>query len=186
VPLAGNSQEGEPIIKPAPEAPIVAEQPAQQAPEVPTAPVQRHIKPSRIVIESIGVDYQPVPVDSSATVLDHDVAWFNQSAGPGEGENIVFWAHVLRFTNAPNIPAPFADVQTLPIGTQITVYDAGGVAHYYAVKDKIEVTPDQSQYMYEYGREAVTLISCIGDNVIGENGGVVDKTHRLITIAEPV
>jgi len=54
------------------------------------------------------------------------------------------------------------------------------------VREKIEVTPDQSQYMYEYGREAVTLISCIGDNVIGENGGVVDKTYRLITIAEPV
>jgi sortase (surface protein transpeptidase) len=144
---------------------------------------------ARLVIDSIGVDYRVVGVGMDArgdlVVPDHDVGWYADSAVPGNGDNVVFWAHVLRFENAPGIPAPFEHLKDLPIGARVTVYDDAGDAHQYAVTHQIAVTPDQVEYILPVGRERVTMVSCYGKNVI-VNGSVVDMSHRLITIAEPV
>src|SRR5262245_23239687 len=63
--------------------------------------------PTRIVIDDINLDYRPVSVGLDKHLIpvvpEHDVGWYNLSSGPGEGDNIVFWGHVLRFTNAPKI-----------------------------------------------------------------------------------
>jgi hypothetical protein len=121
--------------------------------------------PTRLVIGSIGLDKSVVGVGTNASgeliVPDHDIGWYTASAAPGQGENVVFWAHVLRFRNAPKIPAPFERLKELPIGARVTVYD------------------DLPQ-----GRELVTMVSCYGQSVIVD-GSVVDMSHRLITIAEP-
>jgi hypothetical protein len=45
--------------------------------------------------------------------------------------------------------------------------------------------PNEVQYVLPQGRELLTLVSCIGDRVY-VGGEVVDMSHRLITIAEPV
>ena len=144
---------------------------------------------TRLVIDSIGLDYQTVGVgvdyNGNPIVPDHDVGWVNGSAAPGNGDNVVFWGHVLRFMNAPDIPAPFARVKELPIGARVTVYDDMGVAHAYAVTQQLAVTPDQVEYILPIGRERVTLVSCYGQDVI-VGGAVVDMSHRLITIAEPI
>jgi sortase (surface protein transpeptidase) len=144
---------------------------------------------TRLVIDSIGLDYRTVAVGTDAhgspIVPDHDVGWYNASAAPGAGENVVFWGHVLRFRSAPRIPAPFEHVKELPLGARVTVYDDLGVAHQYAVTQQVTVTPDQVQYILPVGRERVTMVSCYGQDVI-VNGSVVDMSHRLITIAEPV
>lgn len=116
-------------------------------------------------------------------VLDHDVGWYLYSAKPGQGENIVLWGHVLRFRKAPHIPAPFADVERLAIGSEILLYSADGAVFRYVVARKERVTPDQVQYILPTGDERLTLVSCIGDRVIVE--GNVELTHRLITIAVP-
>jgi sortase (surface protein transpeptidase) len=143
----------------------------------------------RLVIDSIGLDYQVVSVGMDArgnlAVPDHDVGWYADSAAPGNGDNVVFWAHVLRFAHAPGVPAPFEHLKELPIGARVTVYDDAGAAHEYAVTQQVTVTPDQVEYILPTGRERVTLVSCYGQNVI-VNGSVVDMSHRLITIAEPV
>ena len=157
-------------------------------PAAPPEPI-RASAATRLAIDSIGLDYPAVGVgvdyNGNPIVPDHDVGWFNGSAAPGNGDNVVFWGHVLRFMNAPDIPAPFARVKELPIGARVTVYDDMGVAHAYAVTQQLAVTPDQVEYILPIGRERVTLVSCYGQDVI-VGGAVVDMSHRLITIAEPI
>lgn len=144
--------------------------------------------PARIVIESIaldwpivsvGLDKQRVPI-----VPDHDVGWYNLSARPGEGDNVVLWGHVLRFRSAPNTPAPFAKLKQLEPGSEVVLYDQGGTAFVYRVTKQVWVKPDEIQHILPQGKELVTMVSCIGDKVISE-GEVIDMSHRLLTIAEP-
>jgi sortase (surface protein transpeptidase) len=145
--------------------------------------------PVRLMIPVVGIDGATVSVglDENAVpiVPKHDIGWYNLSATPGNGENVVFWGHVLRFTDAPQIPAPFARLREAPLGADVLVYTADGVEHRYQIVEQVWVTPDQVQYILPQGREVVTMVSCIGDQVV-ENGEVVEMTHRLITIAAPV
>jgi LPXTG-site transpeptidase (sortase) family protein len=128
---------------------------------------------------SVGLDRNRIPV-----VPDHDVGWYNLSAGPGQGDNIVLWGHVLRFKATPKIPAPFARLKELSLGANLTLYSADGTAHAYQVIETVMVTPDKVEYILPKGRELLTLVSCIGDKVVAEDS--VEMSHRLITIAAPV
>jgi LPXTG-site transpeptidase (sortase) family protein len=127
---------------------------------------------------SVGLDENRVPI-----VLPHDIGWYNLSAQPGQGENIVLWGHVLRFKAQPKVPAPFARLKELSIGAPLTLYGADGSAHDYVVVDQVLVTPSEVKYILPQGRELVTLVSCIGDKVVVNRE--VEMTHRLITIAAP-
>ncbi len=158
-----------------------------------TAPVDQQVavspaQPVRLQIPAIKLDYKPVSVgldkNNVPIVPRHDVGWYNLSAMPGQGENIVFWGHVLRFKNRPNIPAPFARVKELKPGAEIILTTATGQTAYYKVTTAVQVTPDQVSYILPTGKEQVTLVSCIGDNVIVQ--GSVTKKYRLVTIAERV
>jgi LPXTG-site transpeptidase (sortase) family protein len=157
-------------------------QPAEQ--EEPGQPGE----PIRIVIDAVGIDHQIVSVGLDKKrvpiVPDHDVGWYNLSAQPGQGDNIVLWGHVLRFRQTPKIPAPFARVKEVKPGASVVLYDQAGKAHNYVVKQQIWVLPNEVEYILPKNKEMVTLVSCIGDKVIN-NGEVVDESHRLITIAEP-
>jgi len=144
-------------------------------------------KPVRIVIPDIdmdrplfqvGIDAETVPI-----VPKHDAGWYEGSARPGQGGNIVLWGHALRFKDSPEIPAPFGQLQKLHPGAQIVLYTAEGTAYKYTVAQQIWVTPDQVEYIRPKGSERVTLISCIGDKIMTKRG--IDMTHRLVTIAEP-
>ena len=128
---------------------------------------------------SVGLDKNRIPI-----VPNHDIGWYNLSARPGEGDNIVLWGHVLRFREAPKIPAPFARIKQLKPGASVKLYDRDGNIHAYVVTRQVWVTPDQVEYILPKGREMVTMVSCIGDKII-QDGEVVDESHRLITIAEP-
>jgi hypothetical protein len=145
-------------------------------------------EPTRIVIEAVGMDQQIVSVGLDKKrvpiVPDHDVGWYNLSAQPGQGDNVVLWGHVLRFRQTPKIPAPFARVKEVKPGAALVLYDQAGKAHNYVVKQQIWVLPSEVEYILPKDKEMITLVSCIGDKVIN-NGEVVDESHRLITIAEP-
>jgi LPXTG-site transpeptidase (sortase) family protein len=158
---------------------------AQAAPAL--APKPAPSDPVRIVIPaidldrpllSVGLDKRRVPI-----VPKHDIGWYNLSATPARGENVVLWGHVLRFKATPKIPAPFARLKELEIGARMTLYTADGKAHRYVVVEKVWAKPDQVEYILPKGRELVTLVSCIGDKVVAN--GSVEMTHRLITIAAP-
>jgi LPXTG-site transpeptidase (sortase) family protein len=145
-------------------------------------------KPVRIVIPDIdmdrpllqvGIDAETVPI-----VPKHDAGWYEGSARPGEGGNIVLWGHALRFRDTPEIPAPFGQLQKLNPGAQLVLYTSEGTAHVYRIEQQIWATPDQVDYIRPKGSERVTLISCIGDKIMTKRG--MDMTHRLVTIAKPV
>lgn len=153
----------------------------------PAEPVASASEPASIEIDqidldrklmSVGLDKNRVPI-----VPKHDIAWYNLSAKPGQGENVVMWGHVLRFKNAPNIPAPFARLKEVPVGARITVQTADGTKHNYIVSEKVYAKPEQVEYILPTGSERLTLVSCIGDKVVVD--GSVEMTHRLITIAVP-
>jgi sortase (surface protein transpeptidase) len=145
-------------------------------------------EPTRIVIDAVGIDQKIVSVGLDKKrvpiVPDHDVGWYNLSAQPGQGDNIVLWGHVLRFRQTPKIPAPFARLKELKPGAAVVLYDQQGNAHNYVVKKQIWVLPNEVDYILPKDKEMITMVSCIGDKVIN-NGEVVDESHRLITIAEP-
>ena len=145
--------------------------------------------PVRIVAGAIDLDARIVAVGLDANrapiVPDHDVGWYNRSSVPGGGENVVLWGHVLRFRHALHIPAPFGRLKELEPGARITLYDAAGKSREYVLTRKVLARPHEVQYILPQGRELLTLVSCYGDRVyVGDE--VVDMTHRLISIAEPV
>jgi LPXTG-site transpeptidase (sortase) family protein len=151
------------------------------------APTLEHSQPVRIVIADIGMDQPLVAVglDERAVpiVPKHDAGWFEYSARPGTGDNIVLWGHALRFKDSPQIPAPFGQLQKLRTGAMIVLYDKANTAHSYTITQQVWATPDQIDYILPKKEERLTLISCIGDKIITSRG--VDMTHRLVTIARP-
>jgi sortase (surface protein transpeptidase) len=171
-------------------------QPTARIPALPLATAQPapspkpHHEPTRLVIDDIALDQPLIPVgldaDTTPIVPKHDAGWFTQSARPGQGENIVLWGHALRFRDQPGIPAPFGRLNELKLGARMLLYDAMGKAYTYTITHQLWVTPDQVTYISPTGKERVTMVSCIGDQVIGRDGMVVNMTHRLITIAEPL
>jgi LPXTG-site transpeptidase (sortase) family protein len=103
---------------------------------------------------------------------------------PGQGSNIVFWGHVLRWLDSPAIPAPFARLHELRPGKSIIVITTAGQEHRYRVTQQVQVRPEDVEYILPTATERVTLVSCIGDKVIRQ--GTLSKEYRLITIAEPI
>ncbi|MDQ5852262.1 MAG: class F sortase, partial [Chloroflexota bacterium] len=104
-------------------------------------------------------------------------------ARPGEGSNVVFWGHVLRWRSQPKIPAPFARLHELQPGARVTVVTVDGRVRRYHVTRQVWVRPSEVQYILPTDSERITLVSCIGDKVI--RNGELTKEFRLITIAEP-
>jgi len=144
--------------------------------------------PVRIIIDAVGLDHSVVAVGLDEQripiVPRHDVGWYQLSAQPGAGDNVVLWGHVLRFADTPDAAAPFARLHELGAGSRIRIETEQGGSYAYTVEEQIWATPDQVEYILPQGSERLTLVSCIGDQVI-VNGSVEDMTHRLITIARP-
>ncbi len=144
--------------------------------------------PVRLKIAAIGLNQPLVSVgldrNRRPIVPKHDVGWYNLSARPGQSENVVMWGHVLRWKDSPAVPAPFARLKEVKVGAEVVVVRNDGRVHRYAVTRKVWVRPTQVQYILPVGSERLTLVSCIGDNVI--KNGSLTKEYRLITIAEPV
>jgi sortase (surface protein transpeptidase) len=182
------------VEQPTPDATSTPE-PAVLAPDVaPPTPVAQPAaptgasQPARLLVPDIGLDTAPVAVGLDERripiVPRHDVGWFSGGAAPGQSSNVVFWGHVLRWKDAPSIPAPFARVHELQPGAELIVVTADGTKHLYRVTQQIQVRPEDVQYIYPTTQERVTLVSCIGDNVILD--GTLTKEFRLVTIAEPI
>jgi LPXTG-site transpeptidase (sortase) family protein len=143
--------------------------------------------PERLVIPAINVDLQPVPVGLDEQRLPlvprHDVGWFTGSAQPGQGSNVIFWGHVLRWKDTPNTAAPFERLHELQPGAEITVF-SNNQAQRYEVTEQIQVRPENVAYLLPTAEERLTFVSCIGDNVIVT--GTLTKEFRLVTIAKPI
>ena len=164
--------------------------PTVATPTPPTPRVSVQLRPpARIVIGAIALDRPLLAVgldqESTPIVPKHDAGWFTGSAVPGQGDNVVLWGHALRFRDSPDVPAPFGRLSELKPGASIVLYDDQGGQHDYTLTRQVWATPDQVDYILPQGRERLTLISCIGQQVIAGDGAVVSMSHRLVTIAEP-
>jgi hypothetical protein len=99
------------------------------------------------------------------------VAWYRQSARPGESGNVVMGGHVDYWTVGP---AVFSGLGTLAEGEEIKVTDAAGNAYTYSVEwarayPVADLTPGQLREIVGPTEEpSLTLITC---------GGVFDR-HR--------
>lgn len=167
-------------------APTATSQPTPTP--VPIATPQPPAAITRLQIPALNLDVAPLPVGLDAqgvpVVPRHDVGWYAASALPGQGSNIVFWGHVLRWRDTPQIAAPFERIHELPQGAEVLITTADGRRHRYQVTQQIEVQPVTTAYLLPTPFERVTLVSCIGDNVIVD--GTLTKALRLVTLAEPV
>ena len=161
--------------------------PAAPSPDGKAALAAANATPVRLKIAAIGLNQPLVSVgldrNRKPIVPKHNVAWYNRSARPGQGENVVMWGHVLRWKDAPRVPAPFARLQELKVGAEVGVVMSDGRTHRYRVTRKVWARPSEVHYVLPVGSERLTLVSCIGDNVI--KNGTLTKEFRLITIAEP-
>ena len=94
------------------------------------------------------------------------VAWYLQSARPGESGNVVMGGHVDYWTVGPAI---FSGLGTLAEGEEIEVTDAAGNAYAYAVEwvrayPVTEITPDQlREIVGPTDHPSLTLITCSGE-----------------------
>ena len=169
------------------EPPALAPAVAAPTPDADSSPVEAS-EPARLIIPAIAVDAAPraVGLDERRVpiVPKHEVGWFQNSAVPGQGSNVVFWGHVLRWKDSPSIPAPFARLSELQKGAEVVVVTAAGEQHHFRVTKRVQVRPNQVDYILLTTSERVTLVSCIDDTVIMD--GRVSKAWRLIVIAEPV
>lgn len=151
-----------------------------------TPPAGSHL--TRLDIPDIGLDVQPIAVgldDQQVPIVPrHDVGWFESSALPGQGSNIVLWGHVLRWKDSPDTAAPFERIHELKPGAEIVLETEDRQPRRYRVTQQVQVRPENTSYLAPTPGERVTLISCIGDNVI--DNGTLTKEFRLVTIAMPV
>ncbi len=116
---------------------------------------------------------------------DLNVAWFNESALPDGGDNIVMYGHDLGV---------FMNLHFVEIGNLITVY-LDEVPYYYVIS-KIMIVPDAGisyeervelgRLILPQGREMVTLVTCYGFNlssrliVIGERTNESGISHSAV------
>jgi hypothetical protein len=184
-----------PTLTPEPYAAISPEPYAAISPEPPTltpepyAAISPEMRvPQRIIVGSIGLDRGLVSVGLDAAdfpvVPDHDVAWYNRSARPGGGDNVVVWGHALRFRNAPDLAAPLERMKLASVGDSVQIVTADGASFAYVIREQVWARPDEVGYILPKGVELLTIVNCIGDIVITD--GEIDMSHRLITIADPL
>jgi sortase A len=145
---------------------------------------------TRLVAESIGLDTPVVGVGWTESVINGTIyniwqvasyaaGWHNNSALPGQGDNIVLSGHhnilgeVFRYT----VDLEIGDTITLYLNDQPYAY---AVTDKFIVKDKDEpeeVRVANARWIGPFDDERVTLVTC---------WPYTNNTHRVIVIAKPV
>jgi len=138
--------------------------------------------PVRLEIPAIGVDAPMEHVgrlpkgEMDVPQIPGDVAWFNESALPGQaGKPAVIAGHL----DSPAGPAVFYELRLLVPGDEMAVTYANGDRHVFVVEDKeryaFEAAPLQKIYGQNPGR-MMNLITCDG----AWDGGSANYQQRLV------
>ncbi len=147
--------------------------------------------PTRIAAPVIGLDASVVAMGwqlveqgenwvSQWNMPELEAAWHQNSAGPGQGNNIVISGH-----NESTGGQIFAEVEELQVGDEITLWRDDGEAYIYQVIEKniirtFAVSEEAQDYLLRItqptAQEQLTLITCWPRWT---------NTHRLIVIAQP-
>jgi sortase (surface protein transpeptidase) len=137
--------------------------------------------PVRLEIPAIGVD---APVEHVGRMpnnqidvpkLPADVAWFDESALPGQsGKTSIIVGHL----DSPAGPAVFWDLRRLVPGDELTVTYANGARYVFTVEDKERYYSEQlprDKLLGRSARRVLNLITCDG----AWDRGVASYSQRL-------
>ena len=158
---------------------------SSQATDAATRLTER-LRPERLVISAIGVDAPLTTKGIDANGLmevpngPEDVAWYEFTASPGEGSNVVLSGH-LDYRGYG--PAVFYRLRELNTGDIIELRAEDGSLHRYAVSASVTydaATAPATDIVGETSREVVTLITCGGTF----NGPPLGYSDRLVVRAE--
>ena len=171
--------------------PPTATPPAQPpAPAVETVPSGAGVLPTRLVISTVDIDSEVIPVGwrlveqngvqySIWDVADYAVGWHNTSAAPGQTGNTVMAGH-------HNISGEvFRNLVNVEVGDDVILYTDGETYHYKVelktiVKEKgepAEARRKNAQWISPTTDERLTMVTC---------WPYTNNTHRVIVVAKPV
>lgn len=174
-------------------APEVAVQPPPQPAAPPADPSEVPLPenlPTHLVINSVGIDSEVVPVGWSIIqkdgfeysiwqVADYAVGWHKTSAPLGQPGNTVMAGH-------HNVNGEvFRDLVNVEVGDRVTLYSGNQKYDYIVdlktiVKEKgepVEARKRNAQWIAPTNDERLTLVTC---------WPYTNNTHRVIVIARPV
>lgn len=176
---------------PVPPAPPPTPAPAPTAPpSAPAQPPAAGSAPTRLVIESVGIDSAVIPVGWTVVeqngqqfsiwqVADFAVGWHKTSAPLGQPGNTVMAGH-------HNVKGEvFRDLVNVEVGDKVVVY-AGDQKFEYVVELKtivkekgepIEVRQRNAQWIAPTNDERLTFVTC---------WPYTNNTHRVIVVAKPL
>lgn len=184
---ATNSQPAQPNTSTAPQPPAVA---AQQPSQTQSASVQSDGSPTRLVIPSVGIDSEVVPVGWSVIekdgfqysvwqVADFAVGWHETTAALGQPGNTVMAGH-------HNVNGEvFRDLVNVEVGDKVVAYSGNQKFEYEVelktiVKEKgepPEVRRRNAQWIAPTDDERLTFVTC---------WPYTNNTHRVIVVAKPI
>lgn len=159
-------------------APADPPAPTTTTPPPPTAP------PTRLRIDSIGVDARVVPVglaDDGMMEIPpaHEVGWYRLGPAPGEAGSAVLAGHV----DLGGQRGAFFELRSVEVGAEIVV-DGDGTKGAYVVTAREQLPKDEvdlRRYFTAEGPDRITLITCGG----AFDRGVGHYTDNIILTAEP-
>ncbi len=197
--LEQSQDEPAPVVAdpPTPVPTLIAPDPEQNPEPTPTAspaepappPVDDGI-PTRLVVESVGIDSNIIPVGWSVVekdsrqysiwqVADFAVGWHKTTAKIGQPGNTVMAGH-------HNVKGEvFRNLVNVEVGDKVMIY-TGNAAHEYQVELKtivkekgepVEVRQKNAQWISGTNDERVTFVTC---------WPYTNNTHRVIVVAKPL
>ena len=169
-----------------------AELPVPTAAPTPTVVADTSEPPTRLAIEAIGVDAPVINLGLDPELIPEvpstgaEVGWYDFSAKPGTGSNVVLAGHVTWDKR----PAVFWSLGEIKEGDLIHLTTGRGDQMVYEVTANLLVDPsdpESLQLIYPTDTEMLTLVTCGGTfnrDAGARFGG--EYTHRAIVQATPV
>jgi len=161
------------------------------APAAPVVAVDGGISPVRLVIESVGIDSDILPVGwevveqggkqySIWQVADFAIGWHKTTASLGQSGNTVMAGH-------HNVQGEiFRDLVNVEVGDIVVAYGANNQKYEYKVELKtivkekgepIEIRQQNAQWISPTEDERLTFVTC---------WPYTNNTHRVIVVAKPL
>ncbi len=192
--LAGCSATGVEQLAPSPVPTPTATGGTREGPEIGTqsaalAPVRAAVPPTRVVIDSLGVDIpvEPVGIEPDGLMqLPPDVAiagWYQYGSDPGSPTGTtVISAHVDSLQYGLG---PFSQLKNVAAGATVTVTSADGSVQQYVVESVQSILKSQlplDQVFDRDGAPRLALITCGGQF----DYDALNYSDNVVVIATPV
>jgi sortase (surface protein transpeptidase) len=153
----------------------------------------------RITVPDLGIDQMmAVPVDlgpkGELIVPDSGIGWYIQSALPGQGDNVAFWAHVYGLAGSGR-NGPFYKLGELLPGAIATIITPEKTYQYQLREAPYVVSTKEVDFIKTdiWGPsvpkvlgERITFISCDPRVPIRKDGRIIDSEARIIAVFYPI